>query len=177
MNDLISEVRTRGEFEDGQTFDEFVRWDGVSTSFEEQKRNMIYAQEHKVIGVRKALLLDSGVEVDVPINDPLNILPDRTGVLVVFGQTPSKFGGHKAPWFFGFPNNAAIYNADGSLRFQLDTHAGQGSYIGAIHGRVISDNPETLGVLVGTVGHDPEWLYLVDPSSPKLIPTGKWIRY
>ncbi|MFJ2711178.1 hypothetical protein ACIOZM_09820 [Pseudomonas sp. NPDC087346] len=138
---------------------------------------MIYAQEHKVISVRQALVLDSGVEVDIPIHEPLNILPDRTGVLVVFNKVPSKFSRPQAPWFFAFPHNAAIYNADGSLRFQLHSREGESSYIGAIHCGAMPEHPEMLGVLIGTVGHDPEWLYLVDPGSPELIPTGKWIRY
>jgi hypothetical protein len=177
MIEMISEVRTRVEFDGGQLFERFVRWDGACTSFDELKKNMIYAQEHKVVSVRQVLVLNSGVEVSVPIHEALNMLPDRTGVLVVFDKEPSKFSSAEAPWFFDFPNNAAIYNADGTLRFQLHNPEGKGSYIGAVHSGAMPNHADTLGVLVGTVGHDPEWLYLVDCNSPELIHTGKWIRY
>ncbi|MBK5374452.1 hypothetical protein JFT81_07385 [Pseudomonas sp. TH43] len=177
MKDLISEVRLTDEYEGGHTFHEFVRWDGACTSFEERKKNMIYAQEHKVISVRQALVLDSGVEVEMPINESIIILPDRSGVLVVFGQEPYKLSSRETPWFFGYPNNAAIYNADGTLRFQVHNPYGENSYIGDIHSGAMPEHPNALGVLIGTVGHEPEWLYLVDPDAPKLVPTGKWIRY
>ena len=177
MMQLISEVRTRWGFDDGHLFEEFVRWDGVCTSFDELKKIMIYAQEHKVVSVQQVLVLNNGVEISIPIHGALNLLPDRTGVLVIFDKEPSKFSCPEAPWFFGFPNNAAIYNADGSLRFQLHNPEGEGSYIGAIHSGAMPNHPDALGVLVGTVGHDPEWLYLVDFNSPKLICTGKWVRY
>ena len=177
MMQLISEVRTRREFDDGQLLEQFVRWDGVCTGFDELKKNMIYAQEHRVVSVKQVLVLNSGVEISMPVHERLNLLPDRTGVLVVFDKEPSKFSCPEAPWFFGFPNNAAIYNADGSLRFQLYNPEGENSYIGAIHTGAMPDHPDTLGVLVGTVGHDPEWLYLVDCNSPEIISTGKWIRY
>jgi hypothetical protein len=35
---LISEVRTRRGFDDGQLLEQFVRWDGVCTGFDELKK-------------------------------------------------------------------------------------------------------------------------------------------
>jgi hypothetical protein len=175
--DFVYEVVTRREFDDGFVSDQFVRWDGVSSSFEEIKQNILYVEKHKVVALRQRLVLDSGAEVDIPIFGTLHILPDRTGVLVIFEKEPSRLGVSHAPWFFSFPNNAAIYNVDGSLRHQLCNPYGKNSYIGAIHSGAMPDHPDKLGVLIGTVGHEPEWLYLVDPNSPQLISTGKWIRY
>jgi len=165
------------EFDDGLLFESFRRWDGTSTSFEDKKRNLLYAQKHVVVGFEQYLVLENGVEVRLPIHETPYILEDRTGVLVVFDEKPSKFSTPGFPWFFNCPNNAAIYNADGSLRFQLESSYGIGSYIGIVHHTATPENPNALGVLVGTLGHDPEWLYLVDPDNPKLISTGKWIRY
>jgi len=177
VNQLISEIRAMWEFDDGLLFEGFRRWDGTSTSFEDTKRNLLYALEHVVVGFEQYLVLENGVEVRLPVHETAYILEDRTGVLVVFNEKPSKFSTPEFPWFFNCPNNAAIYNADGSLRFQLESTHGTGSYIGAVHDAATPENPNALGVLVGTLGHDPEWLCLVDPESPQLKPTGKWIRY
>lgn len=177
MTQLISEVRTKWEFDDGVLFEQFVSWDGTSTNFNDTKNNVLYAQEHVVVRFERYLVLENGVELRLPVSDMPYILEDRTGVLVLFDEKPSKFDTPEFPWFFNCPDNAAIYNADGSLRFQLQSSHGIGSYIGAVHRTATPENPNALGVLVGTLGHDPEWLYLVDPDSPKLIPTGKWIRY
>lgn len=177
MSYLIDEVRTRWEFDSGLLFEQYVRWDGECTSFDETKKNMVYAQKHVVVSFKRVLVLDDGAEVVIPINETPHILPDRTGVLVVFNKVSPTSCSPEFPWFFNSPNNAAIYNADGSLRFQLQSAHGEGSYIGAVHYAPAPNHPDALGVLVGSVGHDPEWLYLVDPNNPKLIPTGKWIRY
>lgn len=177
MNKLINEIKSRYKLDDGSVVDEFVCWNGGRTSFDERKSNMLYMQRHSAVNFERRLILDGGNEVIIPVYEEPYFLSDRTGVLIVFDERPSKFGRQDAPWFFGFPHNAAIYNADGALRFQLENPHGAGSYIGAVHYAVTPNNPPALGVLVGAVGHDPEWLYLVDPNSPKLIPTGKWIRY
>ena len=143
--------------------------------------------------------LDDGEMIRLPFKSQASILPDRTGVLVWFES--GEYVNPDGTEVFPKPNNAAIYNADGSLRFQL--RLPQGDYptgrIGGIHsGSVPSDDairsfltrygipldnmPESfddmLGVVVAT-HHDsyPEWVYLVDPSSPELIPTGQWVRW
>lgn len=177
MKALINKVVTVIELDDGVVFERFVSWDGGSTSFDDIKKYILYSARHKVIKRRQCLVLDNGMEVDIPVLESLNILPDRTGVLVVFEKNPSKFSIPNAPWFFSYPDNAAIYDSDGSLRFQLHNTYGEDGYIGAVHSGAMPENPNALGVLIGAVGHDPEWLYLVDPNNPDLIPTGKWIRY
>ncbi|HEX4552165.1 hypothetical protein [Pseudomonas sp.] len=177
MTVLINKVVTVVELDDGVVFERFVSWDGGCTSFEDVRKYILYSEKRSVIKRRQFLVLEGGVEVDIPILEVLNILPDRTGFLVVFEKEPSRFSVPVAPWFFSYPDNAAVYNSDGSLRFQLHNIYGQDGYIGAMHSGAIPDHPDKFGVLVGTVGHEPEWLYLVDPNSPELIFTGKWIRY
>ncbi|MBK5374450.1 hypothetical protein JFT81_07375 [Pseudomonas sp. TH43] len=177
MKTLIDKVVTVVELDNGVVFERFDAWDGGGTSFEDIKQYIHDSKGRCVVRRRQYLVLDNGVEVDVSIQEVLNILPDRTGVFVVFEKEPYNFSGSENSWFFGYPSNAAIFNADGTLRFQMHNPYGENSYIGAIHSGAMPDHPDTLGVLIGTVGHEPEWLYLVDPNAPKLIPTGKWIRY
>jgi len=81
--DLVSEVVTRREFGNGLVSEQFVRWDGASSSFDEIKQNIRYAQEHKVVSFRQKMVLESGAEIHIPILETLHILPDRSGVLVI----------------------------------------------------------------------------------------------
>ncbi|MNB91176.1 hypothetical protein D3C87_935040 [compost metagenome] len=53
MMDFVYEVVTRREFDDGFVSDQFVRWDGVSSSFEEIKQNILYVEKHKVVALRQ----------------------------------------------------------------------------------------------------------------------------
>ncbi|MGF6668791.1 hypothetical protein [Pseudomonas monsensis] len=177
MKQLIKEVRTIWEFEGGAGFEQFVRWDGTRTSFDEIKKSMANTKNLALKGFKRLLILDDDVEISIPVEEIPHILSNRTGVLVIFEEKPTKLSCSIAPWFFECPNNAAIYNADGSLRFQLQSPYGIGSYIGAVHHSASQNYPESLGVLVGSLGHQPEWLCSIDPNSPKLIPTGKWVRY
>lgn len=177
MNSLIACVRSEVTHADGTVFEEFYDWQGGRTDFEVEMEHLRYVKVSPVVKVVRFIVSEGGAAVQVSVAGTPCILPDRTGVLVVFDKEPSTFSCPEAPWFFDFPNNAAIYNADGSLRFQLRNPQGEGSYIGAVHSGAMPNHPDALGVLVGTVGHDPEWLYLVDCNSPKLICTGKWIRY
>ncbi|MDD0968586.1 MULTISPECIES: hypothetical protein [Pseudomonas] len=177
MNNLVCCVRNEIVHADGTVFERFYDWQGCSTDFEVEMKQLRHINVSPVVDMVTFIVKEDGAEVRFLAAGIPYILPDRTGVLVVFQQEPNRFKCPKAPWFFGYPNNAAIYNADGSLRFQLCNPYGEGSYIGAMHSGAMPGHPNSVGVLVGTVGHDPEWLYLVDSDNPKLIPTGKWIRY
>ena len=150
---------------------------GGRTAFEVEMAQVKHVDVSEVIEKRTYIVSDSGSEVVFLAAGIPYIMPDRTGVLVVFKEKPQRFSSAEAPWFFVYPHNAAIYDDDGTLRFQLYNPDGEGSYIGAIHTGAMPEHPEAFGVLVGTVGHEPEWLYLVNPDSPELISTGKWIRY
>jgi len=177
MIDLVAWIRNEVVHADGTIFESFYDWQGRRTDFEVEMAQVKYVRVSKVVEIRKYMVSDAGSEVLFSAAGIPCILPDRTGVLVVFNEEPSRFNSSEAPWYFGCPHNAAIFNVDGALRFQMHNPYGEGSYIGAIHSGAMPEHPNSLGVLVGAVGHDPEWLYLVDPDSPELISTGKWIRY
>ena len=177
MIDLVDRIRNEVVHADGTIFESFYDWHGRRTEFEVEMAQVKYVRVSKVVEIRKYIVSDSGSEVLFSAAGIPYILPDRSGVLVVFNEKPSRFDFAEPPWFFGFPHNAAIYDVDGALRFQLHNPYGGSSYIGAIHSGAMPEHPNSLGVLIGTVGHEPEWLYLIDPDGPELIPTGKWIRY
>ncbi|WP_166217426.1 hypothetical protein [Pseudomonas atagonensis] len=177
MIDLVVRIKNVVVHADGTVFESFYDWQGNSTDFEVEMAQFKYGHVSKVVELRTYIVSDKGSEVLFSAAGIPCILPDRTGVLVVFDEKPSSLDSPDAPWFFAYPHNAAIFNVDGTLRFQLYNPNGKGSYIGAIHSGAMPEHPDTLGVLIGTVGHEPEWLYLVDSETPKLIPTGKWIRY
>lgn len=177
MIGLIKEVVVKVVYSDGLVFERCTDWQGGGADFDELRRHSVRLKQYPAIKVENFIVCESGERVFLPVYETLHILPDRTGVLVIFDRTPSKFCSGQAPWFFGYPHNAAIYNADGSLRFQLKNPAGESSYIGGVHTGAIPDKPNALGVLVGDVEHEPEWLYMVDFDNPELKKTGKWIRY
>ncbi|WP_166217423.1 hypothetical protein [Pseudomonas atagonensis] len=177
MIDLVACVRTEVMHADGTVFERYYDWQGGRTAFEVEMAQAKHVDVSEVVEKKTYIVSDSGSEVLFFAAGIPYILPDRTGVLVVFKEKPHRFSSAEAPWFFSYPHNAAIYNGDGTLRFQLYNPEGEGSYIGAIHTGVMPEHTDTLGVLMGTVGHEPEWLYLVDPDASKLIATGKWIRY
>ncbi|CDN89978.1 MULTISPECIES: hypothetical protein [Hydrogenophaga] len=67
--------------------------------------------------VETALIRDDGTYVPLPFCELAWLLPDRTGVLVIF--RPGSYTHPNGSDVFPRPNNAAIFNADGSLRFQV----------------------------------------------------------
>ena len=84
------------------------------------------------------------------------------------------------PWFFKYPNNAAIYNADGSLRFQikLTDNLESSLYIESFAQESI-EHPDKNSVTINSTTN-PIYsfytLFAVDPDSPQLIETGQQIR-
>ena len=121
------------------------------------------------------LRLNDGTTTPLPFVAEVYILPDRTGVVARF--EPGEYVSREGRDHFPAPNNAAIFNADGSLRFQLK--ARYGDRIAAFHGGAMPKQWEGyMGVLIAThPDAPPEWVYAVDPSSPELISTGQWVRY
>lgn len=119
--------------------------------------------------------LESGEVVKLPYNEYTDIIPDRTGVLMIFSDNSE---GLKE---FPKPNNAAIYNADGSLRFQLK--APKGWPIDRIHGVHVSKISSgkyagMMEVLIATSSlHQPDCAWILNPNQPELIPTYQDVRY
>lgn len=111
------------------------------------------------------------------LNYPMlaSILPDREGVLGIFpkGWCVDKTGAD----VFAQPNNAAIFNADGSLRFQLEALDKTVHHIALAHGALEGQFLGMMGVNVAFDElHPPEQIFAVDPLSPVLIPTSMKVR-
>jgi len=124
------------------------------------------------------LLLDDGERIRLPFTALPWILPDHTGVLVLFNN--GEYTNPDGSDVFPKPNNAAIYNADGTLRFQLKLPAGTvADRIGGVHSGGL---PERFNGMMGIVvasHHEgpPEWVYAIDPSQAELIATNQWVRW
>lgn len=136
--------------------------------------------------VRNILLLDDGSEVDLPVMQIAEILPDCIGVMVIFdAKKPPVIEG--SPDFHA-PHNAAIFNADGGLRFRLSVP--QGLYIHSTFNHTLTQtdgdpttqrvpiNPpqEQYGVLIGYEGHLPDQFFLFD-GTPELKATSFFVKY
>jgi hypothetical protein len=122
--------------------------------------------------------LNDGSAVDLPFLGAAYLLPDRTGAVAIFepGQYIKPDGTDRFP----APNNAAIFNADGSLRFQLIVPERNFAHrIAAFHRGAMPKKWEGyMGLLIATHPDAlPEWVYAIDPSRPELISTGQWVRY
>lgn len=128
--------------------------------------------------IAQKLFFDNRAEVVLPFFDFAWILPDRTGVLVLFKE--SSYTNPDGSDIFPKPNNAAIYNADGSLRFQLKLPAGTAAdRIGGVHsGSMPEKFKDMMGVVIATHQEGyPEWVYAIDPSQPELIDVRQWVRW
>jgi hypothetical protein len=71
--------------------------------------------QHPLFRLNNVLLLEDGTRVQLDTCARPTILRDRSGVMVISNESDAKHGLRH----FEAPNNAAIYNADGTLRFQL----------------------------------------------------------
>jgi len=125
--------------------------------------------------IESFLILEDGTRVALPFCGLTYRLPDRTGVVAIF--EPGQYLKPDGTDYFPYPNNAAIFNADGSLRFQLVQE--DWYRIGAIHsGSMPAKFDGKMGLLIAATPQDyPELVYAVDPESPKLISTLQQIRY
>jgi hypothetical protein len=131
-----------------------------------------------------ALVLDDGTYVPLPFDDLAWILPDRSGVLVIFN--PGSYTHPDGGDIFPFPNHAAIFNADGSLRCQV-RFAGaperSASYVIDLTfthtitnkimpigrpGEPIDPPIVQFGVLVGTREHPPESFFVLNTETGEL---------
>ena len=121
------------------------------------------------------LLLENEERSVLPFIGVAYMLPDRTGVVAIF--EPGQYVKEDGTDHFPQPNNAAIFNADGSLRFQLKLDW-KGGRIEAFHGGAMPRSyKDHLGVVIAThPDAPPEWVYAIDPNKPELISTGQWVR-
>ncbi|MDM7943957.1 MAG: hypothetical protein QUV35_15140 [Hydrogenophaga sp.] len=134
--------------------------------------------------VSTQLLLEDDRLITLPFNDFAWILPNRTGVLVIF--KPGSYTHPDGNDIFPCPNNAAIYNADGSLRCQVRFASGPERSAPYVIDRTFTrtithqtlpigrrgdpiDPPIVqFGVLVGTREHPPESFYVLNTETGEL---------
>jgi hypothetical protein len=136
--------------------------------------------------VESFLILIDGTRVVLPFNGISHRIPDHSGVIAIF--TPGQYLNAAGEDMFPCPHNAAIFNADGSLRCQVHFAGGQERNKGLIIERLFTrritreraknfygppgdpiDPPIVqFGVLVGTKEHPPESFYIVNTETGEL---------
>lgn len=179
MKELIVSVKTEIHCSDGKVFVTLRKKDSI-IDLEAWAIEREHTQIFPIVKIRQFLILNNGNEIALPIDEVLNLLPDQTGVLVVFNKEPSKFSEVKEePYFFKQPHNAAIYNIDGSLRFRLKNPLGEGTFILGINGSSPIKYPECLGVLVKSLNEQTSFvsLFALDCNSPNLTDAQQEIKY
>ena len=173
---LIEEILIKSTCDDGRSF--------IESSADHSKGSELYthlSEGHKVISSKRYIKLKNGQEIFIPVSNIIELLPDRTGFIVIYKEQPNKFSEATSyPWFFKYPNNAAIYNADGSLRFQIELTDNLESslYIESFAQESIK-HPDKNSVTINSTTNPiyPFYtLFAVDPKSPQLIETGQQIR-
>lgn len=117
--------------------------------------------QRPVTRLANILVLDDGTRVSMDTCASPSILRDRSGVIVISDESDN------SQWLrhFDAPNNAAIYNADGTLRFQLiSPEQGGNWYI-----EYTAENPRDgqLGFLI-TNGIDPDLHFCAYDGTPNL---------
>lgn len=126
------------------------------------------------IEINTEMELDTGERIVLPTTEIAHLLPDRTGVLVLFRSNQEASNGS----CFLEPDNAAIFNSDGSLRFQLKNPNGEESSFRAVVAMTLPDGSRGLGVRACPLSYPAcESVYVVDGSTDDLskqIP--KWVR-
>lgn len=121
-------------------------------------------------------LLDDGEEVVV--NAPMlpALLPDRSGVLGVF--PPGWYVSNTAEDVFKRPNNAAVFNSDGTLRFQIKVGSESIHHIALVYGMLDGKFSGMLGLHAASAEHrPPEQIYALNPEDPQLISTLRTVRF
>ncbi len=173
---LIKEILIKSKCNDGRSF--------IESSADQNKGSELYthlSEGHKVISSKRYIKLGNSQVIFIPISNVIELLPDGTGFVVIYKEHPSKFSEATSyPWFFKYPNNAAVYNADASLRFQikLTDNLESSLYIESFAQESI-EHPGKNSVTINSITN-PIYsfytLFAVDPNSPQLIETGQQIR-
>lgn len=166
---------------DGERFQYIVDRGGLS---DEGNSERLRALKRPLAQVSSQLILEDGSVISLPFTDFAWIVPDRTGVLVIF--QPGSYTLPDGRDAFSCPNNAAIFNADGSLRCQVHFAGAperSSSYIiGRPFTRTITHKTMSIGrpgepidppivqfgVLVGTKEHPPESFYVLNTETGEL---------
>lgn len=141
----------------------------------------LFAQKIKIVESKKKIIYQDGSEYILPVTASMQVLSDRSGFIIIYDVKPGKFSQETTyPWFFEPPHNAAVYNADGSLRFQLKSPwVTNNAYIFMFQ-QSSGKYPNYPSVIIrdDRMGNASFFeLFAVDPNNPELIPTGQEIRH
>jgi hypothetical protein len=172
MTAKINQVLITWEVSDGRHFE--LVYEGENENIF-QDRKILDPFPRPLIKVRTTLKLDYGSRVILEVNDFPYLLPDRSGVFTVFSaEIPAR--GNFA--YFPPPHNAAIFNADGSLRFQLKNPVGEDGIFRAVVSLSLPDGSRGLGVRACPKAWPTcEDVYIIDGDTDDLskkIP--RWMR-
>lgn len=181
MSQLIAQTGILWQGADGKRADWIV--DGSPVNAIESSRDLKELLPPKG-EVQSFLILVDGTRVVLPFNGLCYRIPDHTGVIALF--EPGQYLKADGTDYFPYPNNAAIFNADGSLRCQIhfsgDLLRNKDLMIERLFTRHITheslpygrvgdpiDPPIVqFGVLVGTKEAPPENFYIVNVETGEL---------
>lgn len=184
MTQLVSQVVNVWRGADGSTAEVVV--DGSPLNAIDSWR-WVDALKAPARQIATYLLLEDGTRFALPFtNNPAYRLPDHTGVLAIFAH--GKYTKPDGTDHFPAPNNAAIFNADGSLRCQVRFEGGDDGNKDLIicqfftryithkapkhpygpPGDLIDPPIAQFGVLVGTKDYPPERFYILNTETGEL---------
>lgn len=176
MNGLVNRVIGLWQGEDGQLAE--VVYEGDDSQSGSERWRAVDGLKAPCIRLRTRLELSDGQRVILPIDEIAHILPDRTGVLALFDEGRVSLDASDDLLNCSPPDNAAVFNADGSLRFRLKNPAGKDGRFRAVVSLSLADGTRGLGVRACPK----DWpvcedVYIVDGSTDDLskqIP--RWVR-
>ena len=162
---------------DDQFFFEYIEY--PEFDFEASKAKLIHSQYAEVEKSEKKIIYEDGSEFILPISEIMEVLADRSGFMVIYGRVPSRFSKEKKyPWFFDRPNNAAIYNANGNLRCQIQNPWKDGYIFSFAQPSIKYPNLPSVILDYEDNPYDSSFydLYAVDTKTGELLETRQQIR-
>lgn len=169
----IKQIYEFGFYDDGYKFEYMLYPD---RDFPNSHKKLMHSTEHTLLNIQEKIIYEDGSEYVLPVSDLIDVLADHQSFLIRYFEEPSKFSKEKSyPWFFARPNNAAIYNSDGSLRHQLiwtDDLENKNNWY--IYSTYYADFPNLKGwgVMVTSDHFNPSLNFCLYDGTPNLIWTG-----
>lgn len=170
LNDPVAAIYYVAQYQNGEVEEALV--DGASPHaplhrssdtpwYDVVKRGLATTRSLRIVKRSGAVYEVRGAAIDA------KMLADRSGVLVVYPKEPSPID---RDFYLPPPHNAAIFNADASLRLTLlNPNERKGWYIHAAHREKMNE----IGVTVTNDQRWPELLYCrLDEAKGRLIDTG-----